>query len=246
MMYLETGYQQELTYRHKDGSFSAFGDRDASGSTWLTGFVAKSFTQARGYIKIDDNIIQEAYSWLASKQAPNGSFPEVGKIVHADMQGGASNGLSLTAFTVISFLENDEAYAVHRNTVKKGLEYILRNLEGTRDLYALSLCGYALSLARNSYEDLAFNLLETRASTRDDTKWWSKQQVKDERNPWHKLPQSVDVEMTSYALLIYLRRNLISDSIPVLKWLIQQRNKEGGFASTQVYTLAIITLISNR
>ncbi|XP_014781436.2 CD109 antigen [Octopus bimaculoides] len=28
------GYQNELRYQHKDGSFSAFGDRDKSGSTW--------------------------------------------------------------------------------------------------------------------------------------------------------------------------------------------------------------------
>jgi len=35
LRYMETGYQQELTYRHSDGSFSAFGSNDPSGSTWL-------------------------------------------------------------------------------------------------------------------------------------------------------------------------------------------------------------------
>lgn len=35
LRYMETGYQQELTYRHPDGSFSAFGTNDPSGSTWL-------------------------------------------------------------------------------------------------------------------------------------------------------------------------------------------------------------------
>lgn len=29
-----TGYQRQLTYRHRDGSYSAFGERDASGSMW--------------------------------------------------------------------------------------------------------------------------------------------------------------------------------------------------------------------
>jgi len=28
------GYQREQTYRHKDGSYSAFGEHDSSGSTW--------------------------------------------------------------------------------------------------------------------------------------------------------------------------------------------------------------------
>ena len=35
LQYMETGYQRELTYRHTDGSFSAFGNTDPSGSTWL-------------------------------------------------------------------------------------------------------------------------------------------------------------------------------------------------------------------
>ena len=32
------GYQRELTYQHKDGSFSAFGDQDPSGSMWWVMF----------------------------------------------------------------------------------------------------------------------------------------------------------------------------------------------------------------
>ena len=35
LKYMEAGYQQELTYRHSDGSFSAFGSNDPNGSTWL-------------------------------------------------------------------------------------------------------------------------------------------------------------------------------------------------------------------
>ena len=104
--YLEIGYQQELTYRHEDGSFSAFGEADASGSTWLTAFVAKSFYQANKYINIEKQIIYDALKWLSSKQDSNGSFPEVGKVSHRDMQGGAAKGLALTAYTLITFLEN--------------------------------------------------------------------------------------------------------------------------------------------
>ena len=29
--FMKTGYQRELTYRHDDGSYSAFGNRDDSG-----------------------------------------------------------------------------------------------------------------------------------------------------------------------------------------------------------------------
>lgn len=68
--------------------------------------MAKAFKQAAVYIPVEGRIIDEALQWLSNNQAPNGSFPEVGKVSHRDMQGGAAKGLALTAFTVIAFLEN--------------------------------------------------------------------------------------------------------------------------------------------
>lgn len=32
--YSYTGYQRQLTYKRQDGSYSAFGERDSSGSMW--------------------------------------------------------------------------------------------------------------------------------------------------------------------------------------------------------------------
>lgn len=75
--------------------------------TRLTAFVAKSFKQAAEYIPVEDRIINEALQWLSNNQASNGSFPEVGKVSHRDMQGGAAKGLALTAYTLIAFLENE-------------------------------------------------------------------------------------------------------------------------------------------
>lgn len=66
--YMETGYQRELTYKHPDGSFSAFGKSDDSGSTWLTAFVVRSFLQAKNHIMVEDNIITDALDWLKEKQ----------------------------------------------------------------------------------------------------------------------------------------------------------------------------------
>ncbi|XP_044019727.1 CD109 antigen-like isoform X2 [Aphidius gifuensis] len=243
MRYLEIGYQQELTYRHKDGSFSAFGMSDNSGSTWLTAFVAKSFKQASQYIIVEDRIINDALLWLTNVQAPNGSFPEVGQVSHKDMQGGAAKGLALTAYTLTAFLENPEAAGRYRNSVNRGVDYIAANIEELDDIYALSLCTYVLNLAKHINEDVAFNLLESKSMTKDDMKWWSKPVSKDDKNPWFgTLTRSADVEMTSYALLTYLNRNLISDSIPVMKWLVKQRNPEGGFSSTQDTVVGIYAL----
>lgn len=104
--FMITGYQRELDYKHKDGSFSAFGESDKSGSTWLTAFVARSFRQATDHIHIESNIIEDALKWLSNVQAADGSFPEKGSICHKEMQGGSSNGVALTAYVLTAFLVN--------------------------------------------------------------------------------------------------------------------------------------------
>lgn len=104
--YLLSGYQRELTYRHSNGSFSAFGKIDGKGSTWLTAFVVKSFKQAENYIDIEGKIIDEALAFLNTTQAHDGSFSEFGHVIHEAMQGGSSKGVALTAYVTIAFLRN--------------------------------------------------------------------------------------------------------------------------------------------
>lgn len=92
MTYMDAGYQRELSYKHDDGSFSAFGKRDKRGSTWLTAFVLRSFIQASKYIQVEQRIINEALDWLSRVQAPNGSFPEYGQVFSTEMQGESGKG----------------------------------------------------------------------------------------------------------------------------------------------------------
>ncbi|XP_014214992.1 CD109 antigen-like isoform X2 [Copidosoma floridanum] len=243
--YLETGYQQELTYRHADGSFSAFGKSDPRGSTWLTAFVAKSFKQAEKYITVEEKIVSDALRWLAENQAANGSFPEVGTVSHKDMQGGAAKGLALTAYVLSAFLEIENIDGPYRNVIYKGVDYVVRHMQDLDDNYALSICTYVLGLARNAYEDEAFRELERRANytLEGGLKWWSKPVPEPERNnPWYSLSRCADVEMTSYAMLSYLRRNMLTDATAIMKWLIKQRNAEGGFASTQDTVVGLYAL----
>ncbi|CAL4151202.1 unnamed protein product, partial [Meganyctiphanes norvegica] len=71
---MEAGYKRELEYQHEEGSYSAFGDRDASGSTWLTAFVLKSFAQAKPFITVNENDLIASKDWLESLQQKDGCF----------------------------------------------------------------------------------------------------------------------------------------------------------------------------
>uniref|UniRef100_A0A2M3ZFL5 TEP1-F n=1 Tax=Anopheles braziliensis TaxID=58242 RepID=A0A2M3ZFL5_9DIPT len=235
---MEVGYQRELTYKHDDGSFSAFGKSDKSGSTWLTAFVAKSFQQAYKYISVESDIVDKALGWLSKGQSENGSFPEVGNICHKDMQGGAAGGLALTAYTVIAFLETREHAQKYTETVTKALNYLSQKVLEPCDVYAHALVAYALQIAGHQMKDEVMVKLESKATVSGEMKWWSKSITEKDsesvRNNWHCCrPCSVDVEMSAYALLASLVSSTGLESLPVMKWLLTQRNDKGGFQSTQ-------------
>lgn len=71
------GYQKILTYKHADGSFSAFGERDGAGSMFLTAFVVRTLMQAKPYIYVDDSVIERAVKWIFEHQSKNGCFPSM-------------------------------------------------------------------------------------------------------------------------------------------------------------------------
>ncbi|XP_058061517.1 thioester-containing protein 1 allele R1-like isoform X2 [Anopheles bellator] len=232
--FMEAGYQRELSYKHKDGSFSAFGESDKSGSTWLTAFVARSFKQAAKHITVDEAVIDRSLEWLSDHQAPNGSFPEVGVVSHKDMQGGSGGGVALTAYTLIAFLENINLVDKYKNTINKAIDYVYRNTESLDDTYALALAAYALQLADHSSKGYILSKLDTKATTDSDSKWWHKPVPEsDTKNPWNSRPNSVNVEMSAYSMLAFIEAGLDTDALPVMKWLIGQRNDKGGFQSTQ-------------
>ena len=51
-------------------------------------------------------------------------------------------------------------------------------------------------------------------------------------NPWTALPNSANIEMTSYALLSVLASGKFDEAVPIATWLLSRQNENGGFAST--------------
>jgi CD109 antigen len=232
--YMESGYQRELTYKHDDGSYSAFGKSDKSGSTWLTAFVAKSFMSAAKYILVDRKNVEESLDFLANVQLENGSFPEVGHVSHKDMQGGSSNGIALTAYTLTTFLGDREASEKYKNTIDKALKFIVENIDSLDDKYSIAITSYALQLAKHELKNSLLAKLESKAENKNGQTYWTKEiPTSDKENPWYSRPSSVNVEMTAYALNALLETGRVSSAVPIMKWLVAQRNENGGFVSTQ-------------
>nr|KAG5689544.1 hypothetical protein BaRGS_008919 [Batillaria attramentaria] len=206
--FMEHGYQRELTYQHMDGSFSTWGQRDPSGSTWLTAFVAKTFQQAEPYIQIDVEVIARAVDWLVARQNYDGSFPEYGIIHDRLLQGGAARGPGLTAFVLISLLENNGQGARQRvkDAQVKAVDYLKHQLPTITDNYVLAIVSYALTLAGDPAARTTLTRLENNAIVEGKMKHWQGPDTSlpaNTGNYWQRPygGSARDVEITSYALL---------------------------------------------
>jgi CD109 antigen len=248
--FLEAGYQRELTYRHADGSFSAFGESDASGSTWLTAFVVRSFVAAKPYITIDNKVIQSALQFLSQKQQADGSFVEHGNVLHSDMKGGAADSYSLSAYTLLAFVESanysTESEISFDEVIKKGQDYISKAPTTLENPYPLTLISYALQATGHELKSTFKEALEKLAKHDGDLMYWEPPK-KNLTKPiltyhWEPSTKPVSVEMTAYALLIYLKDNNLEKAVSVGKWLLTQRNAEGGFISTQDTVVGLTAL----
>ncbi|KAG7484016.1 hypothetical protein MATL_G00044700 [Megalops atlanticus] len=236
--FLESGYQRELNYKHRDGSYSAFGQKDPSGNTWLTAFVMKSFGGARPYIFIDPKHISSAKTWLSRQQQEDGCIRSVGKLFHNGMKGGVSDEVMLTAYVTAALLELDRN--VTDPMVQRSLSCLKLASDQLNSTYATALLSYTFTLAGD--HDMKMCLigqLDRVAKTTRDGRHWEHAEASG--------IDSLSVEMTSYVLLALLSGPPLpgfdlSYSSTIVRWLVQQQNPYGGFSSTQDTVVALQAL----
>lgn len=232
---LKTGYQREMKYRHPDGSYSAFGTSDSSGSMFLTSFVVKSFKQAEKYIPIDSNNLNESIKWITTKQRTNGCFLSVGKVLSSGLRGKVNETApgALTAYVLVALLEGGLA---EQKVIDKALQCIAA--QKNPSAHNLALSAYAAALAGSDTAKEYLEKLEPLAVNKAGLKHWS--------NGARKGPSaSADVETAAYAVLTYLKLGgpeNIGKAQPVIRWMATQRNSRGGFSSTQDTVLGLQAL----
>jgi CD109 antigen len=246
------GYQNELNFLHNDGSFSAFGNNDKNGSSWLTAFVLKSFSQAKSYSIIDEFVLKRSIQWLLEQQNEDGSFNEPGDIIHKDMQGGVNNKLTITAYIIISLLEADildyadiSADYFLTERIQKAIQF-LQDFELNLykdDTYSLALLSYTFALCNSKFDkritnpiivDFVYDTLKTKSKMdKANNLFWSKGEEESDS----------DIEITSYALLTYLLKNDEADNaLLIVRWLVSKSNSLGAYSSTQNTILALQAL----
>ncbi|XP_043217950.1 pregnancy zone protein-like isoform X6 [Amphibalanus amphitrite] len=239
--YMKTGYQRELTYRHDDQSYSAFGNSDSSGSMWLTAFVVKSFGEAKSFIFIDEDDLTGSVRWIEDKQTSDGCFPSVGRVLHQGMKGGVSGGgqQALTAYVTIALLRS--SVTLKPDTLADAFRCLYQ--DSSSDIYTLTLRTHARALAGHLVEARAgLAKLKARAKYADGMLYW--QNSDSEEN------KALSVEIGAYNILTMelLQKagdtEYFGDALAAVRWINEQRNSGGGFVSTQDTVLALEALAS--
>jgi CD109 antigen len=242
-----TGYQRELTYRRTDGSFSAFGMSDESGSLFLTAFVLKCFSEAQDLIYIDDSILSDAIDWIVSHQNSDGSFDQVGFVHHQEMLGGLQGKDALTAYVAVALMEAGE-----KTSSAKAIAYLGNKLSAMTDHYAIAITAYAFELAQSPQGENAYNKLMSLAKADENGLYWGSDIIEpepitgeDRMMPMFRpdINRSASIETTAYATLALIKHEDAFNASRSSKWLVSKRNAYGGYGSTQdtIVTLQALT-----
>uniref|UniRef100_A0A8C4MJE1 Alpha-2-macroglobulin n=1 Tax=Equus asinus TaxID=9793 RepID=A0A8C4MJE1_EQUAS len=243
--YLNAGYQRQLNYKHRDGSYSAFGDQHGKkkGNTWLTAFVLKSLAQARAFIFIDETHITQALTWLSNKQKNDGCFKSSGSLLNNAIKGGVEDEVTLSTYITIALLEIPLPVTVAWKTTQE-------EAHGSH-VYTKALLAYAFALAgdQDKRREILKSLEEEAIKEHNATHWERPQKPKASvEHLYETQAPSAEVEMTSYVLLAYLTAQPtptsedLTSATHIVKWITKQQNSQGGFSSTQDTVVALHAL----
>lgn len=129
----------------------------------------------------------------------------------------------------------------------------MKLLQESGDPYEVAVTAYALMLAKTPTAEQAFGILAKHARTIGEYMYWGREELPPPPTKWEnqkpfslpRLPYEYDtlnIETTAYALLVYVsRREILVE--PIVRWLINQRLTDGGWASTQDTGTALKALV---
>ncbi|OCT71333.1 hypothetical protein XELAEV_18034311mg [Xenopus laevis] len=242
--FLESGLQRQLTYKRDDGSYSAFGQSDKEGNTWLTAFVVKSFSKARPYIFIDESHLKHSFTWLKNNQHESGWFQSVGRLFNNAMKGGIDDETSLSAYVTMALLE--AGLSVQDPMVEGALSWLRKAAKDVSSIYTQALLAYTFTLSGDTElrEMLLAKLDEKAVKSEGQLHWERKPAAAPSDLPyWYQAP-SAEVELTSYVLLTLLSglKKDLGKASEIVNWLSKQQNPYGGFSSTQDTVVALQAL----
>lgn len=111
------------------------------------------------------------------------------------------------------------------------MSFLSNHIDEVEDVYSLAIIANVFQTAKHEKASIVLDKIKPLAKTEKGLKWWS-------NNSGDRIS---DIEITSYILMAMLQTP--QENLPVVKWLIEQRNSHGGFKSTQDTVVGLQALI---
>ncbi|XP_035214873.1 CD109 antigen-like isoform X2 [Stegodyphus dumicola] len=265
--YLNKAYVYQSVF-YKNGAFTMF--KGEQPSLWLTAYCARVFRMAQypdweNYLFIDPDMLVRTMEFILKHQTQEGSFYEISEqpwnrkvnvLGKKDRYNNYQN-ITLTAHVLITLNTVADLPGNIRveisNAKNLAVRYLERKLRHLEDPYQVAIVTFALLEAGSVEAEVGFNKLDSLKREREGLVYWSPEPIisseilYQSQRPFilPRLPNKYDslaVEATAYALLIYVRYNgVIQDQI--VKWLNTMRTTDEAFISSQDTIVAMQALI---
>ncbi|CAH1779511.1 unnamed protein product [Owenia fusiformis] len=222
-----------------------------------------AYQRIMSYMNVTDN----SFHVFRDQNTTSGAFEAVGPLYDRkmvsnrtmtgpDMDIPTYKNISLTAYVLISLIENSGVTGIARSRVESAktlaVKYLNDFVQDISDPLQMALVTYALDVANSVKRNDAFKRLEAMKIENEFAYWASVEIPMNPTKiintvPFH-LPrkeyanEAHAVAATSYALLVYMRNNRMREATPIVKWLQTMRNSIGGFAATQDSIIALEAL----
>uniref|UniRef100_A0A803JBW5 Ovostatin-like n=1 Tax=Xenopus tropicalis TaxID=8364 RepID=A0A803JBW5_XENTR len=249
VQYMATGYIRQLGYKRWDGTFSAFGQSDHEGSSWLTALIFHTFELIKPYTLVDPTVQNQALLALQRMQDPKtGCFKATGTLFHSGLKGGADNEISFTGY-VAAMLWNTP-YPAAQTLLHGAFSCLDEASKREQSLYNLVLMFYAFAVSGNMEKrNYILAQLKSKAIHKVGTTHWERpDKPKEETSPFFSAPSpSAETEITGYALLGMTYGPAPSQDdksymAQIALWFAQQQNSQGGYRSTADTVVALRAL----
>jgi len=237
---IAAGYQRLLTFEHRTGGFSWFGEQDGKADLSVTAFGLMEFADMGKVAEVDPDMVARTQAWLAAQQAGDGTFP-AGQTEFFSFHTG---GLRNTAFTAWAFAEG----GYKGDALDRALTYVRDQLDSDTDTYTLALAANALaSGSPNSAELRALldKLDEARVEEEGKVHWRpGTQQI-----GFYGGGRDSEVSTTALIAHAMIRAGAHGPTAnAAIQYLISSKDPNGNFGSTQatIWTLKALMLAAER
>ncbi|PSN51286.1 hypothetical protein C0J52_05303, partial [Blattella germanica] len=236
-------------------------------SVWLTAWAIRIFKHAtfqdwENLFYVEPQIFSKSVDWILQHQTDIGSFVETPWYENPldwKMRGKYHN-VSLTAHVLITLHEVTQVVqgSVRTDAAKasvKAIRYLERQLPSMTDPFDIAITAYALTLCDSLEKEYAFILLQkSHLEVADGFIYWSRVPVPhntiryENQRPFicprdYQTDDTLAVEATSYALMVYLMREGVT-YVPekIVQWLTSVRMASSSFISTTDSAIALQAL----